>query len=114
MRLPTGLLDGSALSESACTTRMPEGSRSNTSPSTVDTSVWWPCPELDVPITPVIVPFRSTRTRQESVQVVVSFLGLNRGSNDELPPEGSRQVETPIPASRPARRAASRRSSSAG
>ena len=42
------------------------------------------------------------RTRHESIQVVVSFFGLSSGSNAELPPLGSRQVEMPMPASLPA------------
>src|SRR3546814_10338446 len=81
-------------------TRMPSGSRSSTSATTVETMVSCPCPEDDVPIIAVIEPLRSTRNRQESIQVVVSFFGLNRGSNAELPPLGSRQVEMPSPASR--------------
>ena len=90
------------------------GSRSRISPTTVDTSVSWPWPDDDVPMMPVIAPERSMRTRQESIQVVVSFLGLSSGSNAELPPLGSRQVDMPMPASLPARRASSRRVTSAG
>ena len=114
MRLPTGLLEGSACSESARTTRTAAGSRSSTSPITVDTSDSWPWPELEVLITPVTLPARSTRTRHESIQVVVSFFGLSSTSNAELPPEGSRQVETPMPASFPFLRAASRFATSSG
>ena len=108
MRLPTGLLEGNAVSESARTTRTLAGSRSRISPMTVETSDSWPCPELEVFITPVMLPARSMRTRHESIQVVVSFLGLSSTSNAELPPEGSRQVERPMPARRPALRAVSR------
>ena len=54
------------------------GSRSRTSPMTVDTSVSWPWPDDDVPMMPVIAPERSTRTRQESIQVVVSFFGIEQ------------------------------------
>ena len=61
-----------------------------------------------MPITPVIAPDRSTRTRHESIHVVVSFFGLKSGSNAELPPHGSRQVEMPMPASRPRRARRSR------
>src|SRR5262249_58957059 len=91
MRLPTGLFEGKALSESAWITRICAGSRSRISPTTVDTSVSCPWPDDDVPMMPVIAPERSTRTRQESIHVVVSFLGLHSGSEAELPPLGSRQ-----------------------
>src|SRR6266851_5739015 len=104
MRLPTGLLEGSAVSESARTTRIDAGSRSRISPSTVDTRDSWPWPELELLMTPVIAPERSTRTRQESIQVVFSFFGFISTSKAELPPLGSRQVEMPIPARRPERR----------
>ena len=33
------------------------------------------------------------------------FFGLNKGSKEELPPEGSRQQEIPMPASLPLARA---------
>jgi hypothetical protein len=56
----------------------------------------------------VIEPVRSTLMRHESIQVVVVFFGLSSGSNDELPPFGSRQAAIPIPASRPSRRKRSR------
>ena len=56
----------------------------------------------------VTAPDRSTRTKHESIHVVVSFLGLNSGSNEELPPDGSRHVEMPMPASSPCDRKASR------
>src|SRR5499427_10676842 len=95
MRLPTGLFEGSALSESAWITRICAGSRSKISPTIVDTSVSWPCPDDDVPMMPVIAPERSIRTRQESIHVVVSFLGLSSDSKAEFPPLGSRQVEVP-------------------
>ena len=39
--------------------------------------------------------------RQESIQVVVAFFGLSSGSNEELPPLGSRQAAMPMPASMP-------------
>jgi hypothetical protein len=61
---------------------------------------------------PVIAPERSMRTRHDSIQVVVSFFGLNNGSNEELPPLGSRQVDMPMPASPPLRRTRSRWTSS--
>lgn len=112
MRLPTGLFEGRALSESACSTRMPSGSRCRTSPTTVDTRVSCAWPEVEVPISAVTSPARSMRTRQESIQVVVVFFGLSSGSKEELPPEGSRQVDTPMPASRPLARSASRSFSS--
>ena len=99
MRLPTGLLLGSELSESARTTRTVSGSTSSTSPTTVPTSVSWPCPADVVCMVAVIEPTRSTLMRQESIQVVVSSLGLSSGSNDELPPLGSRQAAMPMPAS---------------
>ena len=70
--------------------------------------VSWAWPDVEVPIKAVTEPDKSTRTKHESIQVVVSFLGLNRGSKDELPPEGSRQVEMPMPANWPAARKASR------
>ncbi len=108
MRLPTGLLEGSAVRESARTTRIVAGSRSRISPSTVETNDSCPCPALELLMTPVIEPERSTRTRHESIQVVFSFFGFISTSNAEFPPEGSRQAETPIPARRPERRASSR------
>ena len=46
--------------------------------------------------------------RQESIQVVVVFFGLSSGSNEELPPLGSRHAAMPMPASMPAARSASR------
>jgi hypothetical protein len=39
--------------------------------------------------------------RQESIQVVVVFFSFSSGSNDELPPLGSRQAAMPMPASMP-------------
>ena len=94
MRLPTGLLLGSAASESACTTRIVSGSRSSISPTTVETSVSCPWPdELEVPIAAIMAPVRSILTWQPSIQVVVSFLGLSSGSKAELPPLGSRQQD---------------------
>ncbi|MNY40352.1 hypothetical protein D3C86_1750900 [compost metagenome] len=101
MRLPTGLLDGNALSESTCSTRILSGWICRTSPTTVETSVSCACPEVEVAISAVTAPDRSMRTRQESIHVVVSFFGLNSGSKEELPPDGSRQVDTPMPASSP-------------
>jgi hypothetical protein len=77
---------------------MLSGSRSRISPTTVETKVSWAWPEEEVPIKAVMLPDKSIRTRQESIQVVVSFFGLNKGSKEELPPEGSRQVEKPTPA----------------
>ena len=103
MRLPTGLLLGSELSESGRTTRTRSGSISSTSPTTVPTSVSWPCPAEVVCMVAVIEPTRSTLMRQDSIQVVVPILGLSSGSNDELPPLGSRQAAMPMPASRPCR-----------
>ena len=101
MRLPTGLLLGSELSESGRTTRMRSGSISSTSPTTVPTSVSCPCPAEVVCMVAVIAPVRSTLMRQESIQVVVVFFGLSSGSNDELPPLGSRHAAMPMPASSP-------------
>ena len=101
MRLPTGLLLGSELSESARTTRTLSGSISSTSPTTVPTRVSWPCPAEVVCMVAVIEPTRSTLMRQESIQVVVPTLGLSSGSNDELPPDGSRHAAMPMPASKP-------------
>ncbi len=46
--------------------------------------------------------------RQESIQVVVVFFSLSSGSNDELPPLGSRQAAMPMPASSPEPRIRSR------
>ena len=108
IRLPTGLLEGNAFNESACKTRMDSGSRCKISATTVDTKVSWDWPEDEVPINAVMCPDKSTRTKQESIQVVVSFFGLNKGSNDEFPPEGSKQVDIPIPANKPSERKASR------
>ena len=36
-----------------------------------------------------------------SIQVVVVFFGLSSGSNEELPPLGSRHAAMPMPASIP-------------
>ena len=108
MRLPTGLLEGRALSESAWMTRMLSGARCKISATTVDTKVSCAWPEVEVAINAVTVPPKSTRTRHESIQVVVWFLGLKSGSNDELPPEGSKQVEMPMPANMPWARRRSR------
>ena len=55
----------------------------------------------------VMAPDKSTRIKQESIHVVVWFLGLNSGSKEELPPDGSKQVEMPMPASNPCDRNAS-------
>ncbi len=46
--------------------------------------------------------------RQESIQVVVVFFSFSSGSNDELPPLGSRQAAIPMPASMPEARNRSR------
>ena len=75
--------------------------RSSTSPTTVPTSVSWPCPAEVVCMVAVIEPTRSTLMRQESIQVVVPTLGLSSGSNEELPPLGSRHAAMPMPASMP-------------
>ena len=56
----------------------------------------------------VTKPRPSILMRQESIQVVVVFFSLSSGSNDELPPLGSRQAAMPIPASRPEPRRRSR------
>ena len=47
----------------------------------------------------VTVPSASTLMRTDSIQVVVVFFSLSRGSKEELPPEGSRHDATPMPAS---------------
>jgi len=59
-----------------------------------------------------MVPARSTLMRQESIQVVVAFFGLSSGSNDELPPLGSRHAAMPMPASSPSARSRSRSATS--
>ena len=46
--------------------------------------------------------------RQESIQVVVVFFSFSSGSNEELPPLGSRHAAMPMPASRPEARRRSR------
>ena len=72
-----------------------------------------PAPSSRCRSTAVIAPARSILIWHPSIQVVVSFFGLSSGSNAELPPLGSRQQATPMPASSPAARAASRRRTSA-
>ena len=101
MRLPTGELLGRLASKSGRTTRMRSGSISSTSPTTVAASVSWPWPDEVVWIVTVMCPSPSTMMRQESIQVVVVFFGLSSGSNDELPPLGSRHAAMPMPASIP-------------
>ncbi len=108
MRLPTGVFVGRLASESGRTTRIRSGSISSTSPTTVATSVSWPCPDDVVWIVAVTKPSPSTLIRQESIQVVVLFFALSSGSNEELPPLGSRQAAMPMPAQRPGRAARSR------
>ena len=85
------------------------GSRSSISPTTVAASVSCPWPRRGRLHRPTMAPVISTLTLHASIQVVVSFFGLNSGSKAELPPEGSRQQDMPMPASLPAARAASRR-----
>ena len=87
---------------------MRSGSSPSISPTTVATSVSWPWPDDVVCMVAAIAPLRSTLMRQESIQVVVVFFGLSSGSNDELPPLGSRQAAMPMPASRPLARTRSR------
>ena len=101
MREPTGLLEGRAFKLSALITRIESGSRSKISATTVETMVSWDWPDEEVPMSAVTAPERSTRTKHESIHVVVWFLGLKSGSKEEFPPEGSRQVETPTPAKIP-------------
>jgi len=100
MRLPTGEFDGRLLSESGRTIRIRSGSISKASPITVAASVSWPCPADVVWIVAVTNPRPSTVMRQESIQVVVVFFSLSNGSKDELPPLGSRQAATPMPAAK--------------
>ena len=76
------------------------------------TSVSWPCPADVVCMVAVIEPTRSMLMRQESIQVVVPTFGLSSGSNDELPPDGSRHAAMPMPASVPAARSRSRSATS--
>ena len=56
----------------------------------------------------VTKPSPSTLMRQESIQVVVVFFSLSSGSNEELPPLGSRHAAMPMPASSPEARSRSR------
>src|SRR3974390_3578534 len=102
--LPTGVLLGSALGESARVTRIVSGSSPSASPTTVATIVSCPWPDEVVCIVAVIAPVRSTLMRQESIQVVVVFFGLSSGSNDELPPFGAEQGGNPNSGRRAARR----------
>ncbi len=67
MRLPTGLWLGSDDSESGRTTRIRSGSISSTSPTTVATSVSWPCPAETVWMLTVTAPLTSTVMRQDSL-----------------------------------------------
>ena len=101
MRLPTGELLGMLSSESGRTTRILSGSISRISPTTVDTSVSWPCPDEVVFTVVTMSPRPSTWMRQDSIQVLVVFFGLSSGSKDELPPLGSRHAATPMPANSP-------------
>src|ERR1700682_4289995 len=91
IRLPTGELEGWHASESGRITRIRSGSICRTSPITVETSVSWPCPDEVLWIITVTKQRPSMLMRQESIQVVVVFFSLSSGSNDELPPLGSRQ-----------------------
>ncbi len=103
IRLPTGELEGRQASESGRTTRIRSGSTCRTSPTTVETRVSWPCPDEVLWIVTVTKPRPSTLMRQESIH-----FSLSSGSNDELPPLGSRQAAMPMPASSPAPRKRSR------
>src|SRR6202171_1859795 len=91
IRLPTGEFDGRHASESGRITRIRSGSICRTSPITVETSVSCPCPDEVLWMVTVTKPRPSMLMRQESIQVVVVFFWLSRGSDDELPPLGSRQ-----------------------
>ncbi len=108
IRLPTGEFDGRHASESGRTTRIRSGSICKTSPITVETRVSWPCPDEVLWMVTVTKPSPSILMRQESIQVVVVFFSLSKGSNEELPPLGSRQAAMPMPASMPEARSRSR------
>ena len=108
-----GQLPGRLDSESGRTIRIRSGSSSSISPITVEASVSCPCPDDVVWMVAVIAPSASTLMRQDSIQVVVLFLSLSSGSNEELPPDGSRHAATPMPASIPWRAGWSRSASSA-
>ena len=65
MRLPTGLLEGRALSESAWMTRMLSGARCKISATTVDTKVSCAWPEVEVAIKAVTVPLKGGSSGSE-------------------------------------------------
>ena len=113
IRLPTGLCEGIPVSESARTTMTESGSRPSSLAASAATMVSWPCPAEEIEMITVISPSASTRRRQPSGKVVLSLAGFMMFSKIALPPLGSRQAATPIPASFPAARSSSRRRSSA-
>ena len=70
---------------------------------TVATRVSCPCPDDVVWMVDGDEAQRVDMMRQESIQVVVVFFSLSSGSNEELPPLGSRHAAMPMPASSPVR-----------
>ena len=113
IRDPTGELPGRLPRLSGRTTRTRSGSIPSSSPTTVAASVSCPWPELVVWIATVTCPSASTVTRLPSIQVDVRFASFRSGSKDELPPDGSRQAATPMPAASPSPRSRSRSALSA-